>query len=143
MIDHRARPACPSCGFVLFLDPKVAVAAILQLDQGIVLCRRAIDPGFGKWSFPAGFVDRGEEIRAALLREIREETGLEATLDSLIGVYSTVGNPVVLIVYSAIAEGIPVLSSESSAIEIFHPDDLPELAFEHDRTIVEDWLAHR
>ena len=140
VVDHRARPSCPNCGYTLFFDPKVAVAAILKMGDGIVLCKRAIDPGMGKWSFPAGFVDRGEEIRTALLREIREETGLEATLGQLIGVYSEAGNPVVLIVYQADAVGTPIVSDESSAIEIFRPDALPELAFAHDKMIVDDWL---
>ena len=140
VVDHRARPTCPSCGYTLFFDPKVAVAALLKLGEGIVLCKRAIDPGMGKWSFPAGFVDRGEEIRSALVREIREETGLDAVLGPLVGVYSDAGNPVVLIVYEAEAEGIPMRSDESSAIDVFDPGDLPDLAFAHDRLIVDDWL---
>ncbi len=140
VVDHRTRPSCPTCGYTLFFDPKVAVAAVLKLGEGIVLCKRAIEPGMGKWSFPAGFVDRGEEIRMALIREIREETGLEAVLGSLVGVYSDAGNPVVLIVYQADAEGTPMRSDESSAIEVFDPRDLPDLAFEHDKAIVDEWL---
>jgi ADP-ribose pyrophosphatase YjhB (NUDIX family) len=143
LVDHRARPVCPRCGWTLFLDPKVAVAAVIELDGGIVLCRRAIEPGLGKWSFPAGFVDRGEEVRSALVREVREETGLEAELDRLIGVYSEPGNPVVLIVFGAHADGVPRPSAEASDVRVFRPDDLPELAFAHDRQIVADWRAGR
>src|SRR5262245_15374220 len=99
LVDHRPRPRCPRCGWTQFLDPKVAVAAAIELEGGLLLCRRAIEPGLGKWSFPAGFVDRGEELRAALAREVREETGLEAEVGGLVGVYSEPGNPVILIVF--------------------------------------------
>jgi ADP-ribose pyrophosphatase YjhB (NUDIX family) len=126
---------------VLFSDPKVAVAAVLSIGDRVVLGRRAIEPGLGKWSFPAGFVDRGEEVRTALAREVREETGLAARLGGLVGVYSSAGNPVVLIVYAAEAAGEPRASEEALEIGLFDPDDLPELAFDHDRQIVADWRA--
>lgn len=142
-IDHRTRPACDACGLVAFLDPKVAVAAVLELGGGILLGRRAIEPGLGRWSFPGGFVDRGEELTAALRREIVEETGLTAEIGRLIGVYSAAGNPVVLIVYAARAEGVPRVSAEASALEVFDPAALPDMAFAHDRRIIHDWQALR
>ena len=55
------RLVCPSCGFVFYMDPKVAVGTIITHDDGrIVLVRRAIEPGYGLWVFPGGYVDRGE-----------------------------------------------------------------------------------
>jgi 8-oxo-dGTP diphosphatase len=140
-VDHRTRPVCPSCGWTLFEDPKVAVAAVVALDGGVLLCRRAIEPGLGKWSFPAGYVDRGEELRAALVREVREETGLAAELGPVVGVYSEAGNPVVLVVYAAKAHGQPRPSAEASELRVFDPAELPELAFPHDARIVEDWRS--
>ena len=54
------RLVCSQCGFVFYLDPKIAVGTIIRAqDGGIVLVRRAIEPGFGKWVFPGGYVDRG------------------------------------------------------------------------------------
>ena len=141
LVDHRPRPVCPSCGWTLFEDPKVAVAAVVAMDGGVLFCRRAIEPGLGKWSFPAGFVDRGEELRSALVREVQEETGLSAELGRLVGVYSEAGNPVVLVVYAAEASGQPRPSAEASELRVFDPADLPELAFAHDRKILEDWSA--
>lgn len=140
-VDHRARPVCPSCGWRLFEDPKVAVAAVVAIDGGVLLCRRAIEPGLGKWSFPAGYVDRGEELRAALTRELKEETGLSVELGRLVGVYSEAGNPVVLVVYAASATGRPRPSAEASELRVFDPNELPELAFAHDNDIVEDWRS--
>jgi 8-oxo-dGTP diphosphatase len=143
LVDHRERPTCPGCAWTLFLYPKVAAAAVLKLPGGILLCRRAIEPGLGKWSFPGGFVDRGEVVEQELLREIREETGLDARLGGLVGVYSHIGNPVVLIVYAAEAEGTPRPSAEASEIGLFRTDALPELAFDHDLRIIQDWKERR
>ena len=55
------RPVCRACGYVVYLDPKVAVGTIIRNDAGqIALVRRSIEPGYGKWVFPGGYVDRGE-----------------------------------------------------------------------------------
>ena len=53
-----------------------------------MLVRRAIEPGYGKWVFPGGYVDRGEGGHAAAIREAREESGLDVRLDRLINIYS-------------------------------------------------------
>jgi ADP-ribose pyrophosphatase YjhB (NUDIX family) len=141
-IEGRRRPACPTCGFVWYLDPKVAVAVVV-LDEGrVLLCRRTADPGRGRWSFPAGFVDRGERVEAAAAREVREETGLEVALGRLVGVYSEEGNPVVLVVFVGRPVGGRLRPShEVAELGFFSPDDLPPLAFRHDRAILRDALA--
>ena len=66
-----------------------------------MLVRRAIEPGYGLWVFPGGYVDRGEEVTAAAIREAREEAGLDIRLDSLVNIYSYPGRPLVVIVYAA------------------------------------------
>ena len=78
------RLCCTSepCGFVFYLDPKIAVGTIISTPADrLVLCRRAIDPGYGKWVFPGGYVDRGEPLTAAAIREAREECGLDIRID--------------------------------------------------------------
>src|ERR1700732_3692693 len=55
-LEDRERPTCPSCGYVHYLDPKIAAAVILGDDRGVLLGRRCVDPGSGLWSFPAGYV---------------------------------------------------------------------------------------
>ena len=84
-----SRLVCARCGFILYLDPKVAVGTVITTaDERIVLVRRAIEPGYGLWVFPGGYVDRGEEITVAAVREAREEAGLQVRLDGLINIYS-------------------------------------------------------
>src|SRR3712207_9407696 len=78
----RERMACATCGFVLYLDPKVAVGTIISVADGrLVLVRRAIEPGYGLWVFPGGYVDRGEPILEAAVREAREESGLDVRIE--------------------------------------------------------------
>ena len=60
------RLVCTTCGYIFYLDPKVAVGTIIRATAGIVLVRRAIEPGYGKWVFPGGFVDRGDKKHNAL-----------------------------------------------------------------------------
>src|SRR3979411_2302349 len=98
--EDRERPTCPSCGFIHYLDPKVAVAVVLGDERGVLLCRRLIDPGSGLWSFPAGYVNRGEVLEEAAVREVLEELGLAVKLRGIVGVYSERGEPVVLVVYA-------------------------------------------
>jgi ADP-ribose pyrophosphatase YjhB (NUDIX family) len=97
---------CTRCGFVFYIDPKIAVGTVIKTEgDRIVLVRRAIEPGHGLWVFPGGYVDRGEPLTAAAVREAREECGLDVRLDSLINIYSYPGRAPVIVVYAATAIG--------------------------------------
>src|ERR671916_1150163 len=71
------RLVCEACGFIFYQGPKLVAATIFELDGGILLTQRAIEPGYGKWTFPGGFVERGERAEAAAEREALEEAGGE------------------------------------------------------------------
>ncbi|HLG51495.1 MAG TPA: NUDIX hydrolase [Chloroflexota bacterium] len=136
------RPACPSCGFVHYAGPKLAVGVMVTMDGKLLLSRRAIDPGKGLWSFPSGYVDLGEAPTTAAIREVKEETGLDIALRGLVGVYASAQRPVVLVVYSAdVVGGTLSGSDEVEEIGLFEPQDPPALAFEHDQQIIADWLS--
>ncbi len=139
--EDRERPTCPQCGFIHYLDPKVAVAVVLGDENGLLLGLRNINPGKGAWSFPAGYVNRGEELEAAAAREVAEEIGVVARLDGLVGVYSHPGDPVVLVVYAGvIAAGEPRPDGrEVSEVRRFALSELPRMGFRHDDQIVADW----
>jgi ADP-ribose pyrophosphatase YjhB (NUDIX family) len=140
-----ARLVCGGCGFIFYLDPKIAVGTIIRSNSGrIVLVRRAIDPGYGKWVFPGGYVDRGEPLPLAAIREAREECGLDVRLDGLVNIYSYAGRAPVIVVYAATALG-GTLSSDDECLEAdeFESAAIPwnELAFPSTTEGLRDYLA--
>jgi ADP-ribose pyrophosphatase YjhB (NUDIX family) len=141
------RLVCRACGFVFYLDPKVAVGTIVRTeDDRIVLVRRAIEPGYGLWVFPGGYVDRGETVTDAALRETREEAGLDVRLDGLVNIYSYPGRPIIIIVYTAsILGGELRIDEESLEARLFTPEDIPwtDLAFVSTRDALKDYMAGR
>lgn len=145
-LGEPMRLVCTSaaCGFVFYLDPKVAVGTIIGMPDGrIVLVRRAIEPGFGLWVFPGGYVDRGEDVRLAAVREAREEAGIDVRLDGLVGIYSYAGSTPVVIVYRATwLSGELTLDEENSEVRPFDAASLPwnELAFRSTREALDDYL---
>jgi ADP-ribose pyrophosphatase YjhB (NUDIX family) len=138
------RLVCQACGFVFYLDPKVAVGTIITADDSrLVLVRRAIDPGYGLWVFPGGFVDRGEELTKAAIREAREESGLEVRLDRLVNIYSYPDTAVIIVVYAATAmRGELCGDDECLEARLFRADEIPwdELAFKSTRDALRDYL---
>jgi len=143
--DGRLRPVCAGCGAVTYLDPKLAVAVLIERDGRILLGRRAEGTHRpGTWSFPAGFVERGEAVEAAAAREVREEVGLTVAIGDLLGLYSAAGEIVVLAVYAATrATGEPRPADDLTEVGWFAVDNLPSLAFPHDHRIIAAWLRRR
>ena len=137
------RPVCVDCGRVVFLDPKLAVGVLIARDGRILLGKRG--PGTrepGKWSFPAGLVERGESVEHAAAREAREETNLDVEIGDLIGLYSSEGETVVLVISAATAaSGDPEAGDDLVEIGWFAAAELPELAFPRDREIMAAWLS--
>lgn len=139
------RPVCLVCGYVIYLDPKVAVGTIITNGGGqIALVRRSIEPSYGKWVFPGGYVDRGEELFVAALREAREEASLEIRIDRLINLYSYAGQAAIIIVYAATMVGGQLRADDESLDAAwFDTSDLPwaELAFRSTHDALHDYLA--
>ena len=82
------RLVCQACSFIFYQDPKVVAGTLFKLNGGIVLLKRGVEPAFGKWVFPGGYVDRGESVQAAAVRETKEESQLDVKLGPLLNVYS-------------------------------------------------------
>jgi len=138
------RPVCTRCGFVFYIDPKIAVGTIIQSQSGrIVLVRRAIEPGYGKWVFPGGYVDRGEPLTSAALREAREECGLDVRLDALVNIYPYAGRAPVIVVYAATATGGTLcVDDESLEVLEWETSTIPwdDLAFRSTHEGLRDYL---
>lgn len=75
--DTRERAVCPACGTIHYINPLLVVGALPHLDDRVLLCRRAIEPRWGKWTLPAGFMEMGETMAAGAARETDEEAGAE------------------------------------------------------------------
>jgi len=141
-VDHKERPYCNVCGFIVFQDPKVAVVVLIQIKSKLVLVKRDINPYIGHWSFPSGYVDRSENVESEAVREVKEETGLDVELVKLLGVYSQSGNQVILIVYTANMIGGKLEAlDEVQEIGLFPLNKLPKLPFPNDQEIIEDYRA--
>ena len=146
-VTEPKRLVCTSatCGYVFYLDPKIAVGTIIRVNEGrqIVLVKRAIEPGYGKWVFPGGYVDRGEEIRLAAIREAREEAGLDVRLDHLVNIYSYAGRAPVIVVYAATRmSGELAIDDESLEVREFTIGEIPwdDLAFRSTHEALRDYI---
>jgi ADP-ribose pyrophosphatase YjhB (NUDIX family) len=138
------RLVCDACRFVFYVDPKVAVGAICRVGGGIVLLRRGIAPGYGKWVFPGGYVDRGEKLEDAARREALEEVHLEVRVTRLVNAYSYLGRPVIVLVYAAdVIGGELGCGSEALEVRAFAAPEIPwdDLAFQSTKEALRDFLA--
>jgi ADP-ribose pyrophosphatase YjhB (NUDIX family) len=137
------RLVCTQCLFVMYLNPKVAAGTVVEYQGGIVLLRREIDPRAGFWVHPGGFVDRGETLEQAAVRETREEVGLEVEILGLLGAFSFHDSEVVVVTYAArTLSGEPKVGDESLEVRTFDPQGLPwdELAFPSTRLALKEYL---
>ncbi|MBT3232667.1 MAG: NUDIX hydrolase [Calditrichaeota bacterium] len=124
------------------VTPRLTVDAIIRTPHGIVLIKRSYEP-LG-WAIPGGFVDVGETVEAAAIREAFEETGLSIIDLWLVGVYSDPERDprfhTVSVVFGAFADSIPVGGDDAAEARIFEDSALPEqIAFDH-RAILHDFF---
>lgn len=141
--NEPKRLVCQVCAFIFYENPKVSACTIPALDGKVVLLKRGIEPGYGKWVFPGGFVDHGEPVEEAAIRETREEVNLEVSLRQLLNVYSYPGYPVVVVVYTAdVIGGQLEARDEALEVQTFAPEEIPwqELAFPSTKDALTDYL---
>ena len=140
------RLVCTRCGFVFYLDPKVAVGTLIRNEHGeLALVRRAIEPGYGKWTFPGGYVDRGEQVESAAIREAKEEVGLDVRLDSLLNVYSYPSSPVIIVYLATMTGGSVACDDEGIEAHFFAKDAIPwdQLAFRSTHDALTEYLGRK
>ncbi|HYB44737.1 MAG TPA: NUDIX hydrolase [Candidatus Methylomirabilis sp.] len=142
--ERKLEMVCSGCGFIYYLGQKVVAGIIAAADGHVLLTRRAIHPAHGKWTFPGGYVEWGEPVESAAIRETYEETGLTVDLGGLVGVYSYQANPVVIVVYEGrITGGTPTTCHENDRVEWVGIDAIPweDLAFPSTTAALRDFLG--
>ena len=138
------RLVCLNCSFIFYQDPKVVAGTIFTLDGRIVLLKRGVEPAMGKWVFPGGYVDRGESVQEAAIRETKEESQMDVKLGLLLNVYSYPRSPNIIVVYAAQAVGGELAAGdESTEARVFAPMDIPwnDLAFDSTKDALKDYIS--
>src|SRR4051794_29722539 len=141
-IHGVARRVCSVCRAVHYATPKVAVGVAVFRDHGLLLVRRVMQPGRGRWTVPGGFLDAGEDPRGAAAREALEEAGVTVEVGGVIDVFS---NPpadggTLFVLYSARwLAGEPRAGDDADDAAFFARDELPPLAFSSTEAALARW----
>jgi 8-oxo-dGTP diphosphatase len=145
--EDRERLACDACGYIAYVNPRLVVTAIPVTDAGeVVLLRRGIEPAYGSWAQPGGFLEVDETVNQAAIRETFEETGLLVEPGEIVGLYSRLEAAVVAIVFEArIVGGAARTSPEALEVRAFAPDAIPWSGIEltTSRWALRDWVRLR
>ncbi len=143
-IGGHARPVCPQCGWVHYINPKPSSVAFVYHEDDILFIKRGAPPSKGSWALPSGFVEPHESPEEAALRELREETGIRGSVRNLIGVYTQPTTPygnVLLIAYD-VKPTSGKLQAASDAVDarFFPLKRLPRIPFAGHRAIIRDGI---
>lgn len=139
--DDRLRHICTHCEFIHYQNPRMVVCAIPCLDERVLLCRRAIEPRYGFWTLPGGFMENDETTHHAAQRETREEACAEVAIGRLYSLYNLPFiNQVHLFYLATLAEPTFAAGDESLEVALLAEAEVPwdSLAF----PAVEDTLRH-
>lgn len=142
--EERQRLVCDSCGFVAYINPRLVVTTLPVTPNGeVVLLRRGIEPGYGAWAQPGGFLEIDETAIQGAVRETREETGLAVEPTRIVGLYSRPQAGIVVVAYEArITGGEPRTGLEALEITPFAPEKIPwaGIAFNTSTWALRDWV---
>ena len=130
--DSHLRHVCPQCGEIHYQNPKVIVGCIAEWEQRILLCRRAIEPCYGLWTLPAGFMENGESTTQAALRETYEEACARVSIERLFALINIPHISQVHLFYRArLLDTNFGAGEESLETQLVSEDEIPwhELAF--------------
>jgi ADP-ribose pyrophosphatase YjhB (NUDIX family) len=144
--DNRLRHICRACGEIHYSNPKI-VCGTLPVWQGkVLLCKRAIEPRYGKWTLPAGFMENGESVLDGALRETHEEALTRVNAPQLLTVLSVpMINQVHMMFWGEMPSHDFGVTPESLAVQLFTEDEIPwdEIAFRTVKTTLEHYFACR
>lgn len=144
--DNRSRLVCPACGYIHYDNPKIICGALVQHEGKVLLCQRAIEPQYGLWTLPAGFMEIGETMAEGAVRETLEEAEAVAIHPKLYCMYDLPDIGQIYVLYLAqLQDGLFGAGSESLQCGLFDEADIPwdKLAFEAVRRTLRHYFADR
>src|SRR3954464_3977351 len=139
-----ARRVCRGCRAVHYADPKIAVGVAVFRDDRLLLVRRVMEPGRGRWTVPGGFLDIGEDPRVAAAREVAEEASIVVEVGDVLDVFANPpeeGSTVFVLYRGQWISGEPVAGDDADDAAFFGRDELPPLAFSSTAAAVGLWPA--
>ncbi|MHB8915582.1 MAG: NUDIX hydrolase [Thiobacillus sp.] len=144
--DHLPRHMCPVCGTIHYQNPKMVVGCIPEWEDKILLCRRAIEPKYGLWTLPAGFMENGETTLEGAARETWEEAGARIEMGSLYTLFNLPHINQVYLMFRARLLDLDYQSGiESLETRLFSEAEIPwdDIAFRTVRATLELYFADR
>lgn len=144
--DNRLRHVCTVCSMIHYQNPRMVIGAIPVWQDKVLLCRRAIEPQYGKWTLPGGFMENGESTTQAALRETLEEASARIAIADLYSMYSLPYIDQVHLLFRAELLDLDFAPGpESLEVRLFTEAEIPwdELAFRPVRYSLEHYFAER
>jgi ADP-ribose pyrophosphatase YjhB (NUDIX family) len=146
--DNRERAVCPACGMVHYQNPLnvVGTLPVWEADGRVLLCRRAIEPRYGLWTLPGGFMELGETTLEGALRETQEEAGADVEMGPLFSLLNVVRAGQVHLFYLARLRSLDFNPGpESLEAKLFTEDEIPwdDIAFKTSRETLRCFFADR
>jgi ADP-ribose pyrophosphatase YjhB (NUDIX family) len=138
--DNRPRYCCRECGSIFYQNPKIVVGTIPVWEDRILICKRAIEPRYGYWTTPAGFLEIGEAVEDGAVRETAEEAGAEVTDLEMFTMLNITHVGQVYVMYRArLAKPEFAPGDESLEVRLVAEDEMPweDIAFKAIRTTLE------
>jgi ADP-ribose pyrophosphatase YjhB (NUDIX family) len=138
----KLRPTCPNCGFVQFRNPVPGVVVVIDKEGYVLLGKRRGGFGEGKWGLPQGYIEFDEDFLTAAIREVKEETGLDVEIRSILNVVSNLLTPglhtLAIVLLAGVVAGELCTGDDLETLDWFPlSGPLPEMAFEADEWIIE------
>ena len=144
--DTLPRHVCDACSSIHYLNPRMVVGCIPEWEDRILLCKRAIEPRYGYWTLPAGFMENGETVAQAAMRETLEEAHARVELHPIYSMFSVPHVSQVHVFYRAKLLDLDFGAGvESLEVKLFSEDEIPwdDLAFRTVSTTLKHYFADR
>jgi ADP-ribose pyrophosphatase YjhB (NUDIX family) len=141
-VAQKPRPLCPNCGFIYYRNPSPTVSVLVVEKDTILLGKRLAEPGKGKWALPSGYIEFEDDFLTAAIREVKEETGLDVEIISILNVQSAFLPPeyhfISIYVLAKVTGGNVSPNDDLEEVSWFSlSEDLPEMAFPPDVDLIQ------